>query len=108
MHTDEKTGTVAAERHAGSWLTGGAVACGVIGSAAAVWAYWLLVPGVVLGVAAIVLGMKLRRTDARDAGTVAVTLGVVALLLVPSVLFVVSDAENWGRNCALNPTNPDC
>jgi len=35
-------------------------------------------------------------------------LGIVSVLVVPSVLFVVADAEDWGRDCALNPTNPDC
>jgi hypothetical protein len=37
-----------------------------------------------------------------------VALGIAAVLLVPSVILVASDAENWGRDCALNPGNPDC
>jgi hypothetical protein len=84
------------------------VVCGGLGILAAVWAYWLLVPGVVFGVAAIVIGARGRRRGAREAGSVAVALGIVAVLLVPAVLAIVDDAEDWGRHCALNPSNPDC
>ena len=84
------------------------VICGALGIAAAVWAYWLLLPGVVLGCAALALGVWSRRHGVREAGSVAVALGIVAVLLVPSVLVVVSGAENWGRDCALHPSNPDC
>lgn len=85
-----------------------AVICGGLGILAAVWAFWLLVPGIALGVAAIVMGVRSRRRGSPESGSVAVALGVVALVLVPSVLVVVADAEDWGRGCALNPSNPDC
>lgn len=85
-----------------------AVASGVLGTVAAVWAYWLLVPGLALGMIAVVLGALSYRRGAREAGSAAIALGIVAVLLVPSVLFVVGEAEDWGRDCALNPTNPDC
>ena len=85
-----------------------AVASGALGVAAAVWAYWLVVPGLAFGIVAVVVGAWSRRRGAREAGSVAVALGIVALLLVPSVLFVVAEAEEWGRNCVLNPTNPHC
>ena len=65
-------------------------------------------PGIVFGIAAIVLGIRARRRSSREAGSVAIALGIVALLLVPSVLFIVDAAEDWGRDCALNPSNPDC
>jgi hypothetical protein len=85
-----------------------AVASGALGIAAAVWAYWLVAPGLVFGIIAVVLGAGSHRRGARVAGSVAVALGIVAVLLVPSVLFVVAEAEDWGRHCALDPTNPDC
>jgi hypothetical protein len=79
-----------------------------LGIAAAVWAYWLVIPGVVLGAAAIGLGIWSRRRGAHESGSVAVALGIVSVLLVPSVLMVADGAEDWGRDCALNPANPDC
>lgn len=82
--------------------------CGALAVAAAVWAYWLLLPGIVLGIAAVVLGATSHRRGAREAGGIALVLGVVALFLVPSVLFMIDGAEDWGRECALNPANPDC
>ncbi len=89
------------------WSTVGVV-LGALGIAAAVWAYWLVVPGIVFGVAAIVIGIRARRRFDREAGSVAVALGIAAVLLVPSVLFMVDGAEDWGRTCALTPSNPDC
>jgi hypothetical protein len=85
-----------------------AVACAVLGVITAVWVFWLIVPGVIFGVVAVVLGIRARRRGDREMGSVAVALGIAAVLLVPSVILVASDAENWGRDCALNPTNPDC
>ena len=85
-----------------------AIASGALGIAAGVGAYWLVVPGVVLGLIAIALGVWSRRRGARERGAVAVALGIVSVLLVPSVLFVVAEAEDWGRECTVNPTNPDC
>ena len=90
-----------------SWPTVGVV-LGALGILAAVWAYWMIVPGIVFGVAAIVLGVGARRRASSEAGSVAIALGIAALVLVPSVLFMVDGAEDWGRDCALNPSNPDC
>lgn len=84
------------------------VVLGAVGVLAAVWAYWLLVPGVVFGIAAIVLGIRARRQASSEAGSAAIALGIAALVLVPSVLVMIDDAEAWGRGCALNPANPDC
>ena len=81
---------------------------GGLGIVAAVWAYWLVLPGAVFGLAAIGFGIAVRRTTGTGAGGIAIALGVVALFLVPSVLFVVDGAEDWGRECALDPSNPDC
>jgi len=89
------------------WSTVG-IALGALGIVAAVWAYWMVVPGIVFGIAAIVIGLRARRRVDREAGNVAIALGIVAVLLVPSVLVVVDVAEDWGRTCALTPSNPDC
>ena len=85
-----------------------AVACGVLGVLAAVWTYWLVMPAVVFGVAAIALGVGGRRRGSREAGSVALTLGIVALLALPSVIVVVDGESDYARNCALNPPDPDC
>jgi hypothetical protein len=70
--------------------------------------YWLVVPGVILGLTAIVLGSRARRDGGSEPGSVAVALGIVAILLVPSVLVVADMERDYARNCALNPTDSDC
>lgn len=86
-----------------------ALICGALGVLAATWAYWLVLPGLILGAAAIVLGWFARRDGDRESGSVAMTLGIVAILLVPSVLLIADGAEKWGRDCALDPTHdPNC
>lgn len=86
-----------------------ALACAVLGVIAAVWVYWLVVPGVLLGALAVGLGWRDRRNGHSERGSVAVALGVVAILLVPSVLVTVDGAEDWARDCALDPTHdPNC
>ena len=86
-----------------------AFVCGVLGVVAAVWVYWLVLPGVILGAVAVVLGWRARRKGASERGSVALALGIVAILLVPSVLAVAEGAEDWGRDCALDPTHdPNC
>lgn len=90
-----------------SWPMVGVV-LGALGILAAVWAYWMIVPGIVFGIAAIVLGVRARRRSSSEAGSVAIALGIAALVLIPAVLVTVDGAEDWGRECALNPSNPDC
>ena len=76
---------------------------------AAVWAYWMVLPGLVLGAIAVVLGWRSRRNGKLEGGSVAIALGIAAILLVPSVLFIADEAEGWGRDCALNPAHdPNC
>ena len=79
-----------------------AVACGVLAVLGAVVTYWLVVPGLLFGLAAIVLGWRARHEHVQ-LGSVAMTLGVVAMLLVPAVIQVANEAEDWGRDCALHP-----
>ena len=86
-----------------------ALACGVLGVLAALWVYWLIRPGVILGAAAVVLGWRSRRNGGSELGSVAMTLGIVAILLVPSVLLIADAAEDWGRDCASDPArDPNC
>jgi hypothetical protein len=85
-----------------------ALGCGIVGVVGAVVTYWLVVPGLLLGLAAIVFGWRARRAH-HEFGTVAITLGVVAMLLVPAVLSVAHESEEWGRDCALHPeSDPNC
>ena len=85
-----------------------ALACGILGFLGAVVTYWLVLPGLVLGLAAVGLGWHARR-DHRELGSVAITLGVVAILLVPAINQTADDAEEWGRDCALHPeSDPNC
>ncbi|HUF83912.1 MAG TPA: hypothetical protein VMQ81_04890 [Acidimicrobiia bacterium] len=80
-----------------------------MGVFAAVWVYWLILPGLILGAVAVVLGWRIRRNGASERGSVAMALGIVAIFLVPSALFIADGAEDWGRDCALDPTHdPNC
>jgi len=95
-------------------LTMGAIACAVLGLAALVMAYWLVLPSIVFGIGAIVLGVMARRRSGdtqpgRDRATIAVTLGVVAVLMTPVILMHTAEAEDWGRDCAHDPNHdPNC
>ncbi|MDQ3054723.1 MAG: hypothetical protein M3R66_13190 [Actinomycetota bacterium] len=79
-----------------------------LGLVAVAVAFWLIVPAVVLGLVAVILGVIAHRraargTRARDIATVAVCLGAVAMLFTPVLLVQTSGAEQYGRDCALNP-----
>ncbi len=85
-----------------------ALGTAVLGVAAVIVAYWLILPAVVLGLIAVILGVIARRraapgARAHDIATVAVCLGAVAMLFTPVVLMQTSAAEDWGRDCALDP-----
>jgi predicted MFS family arabinose efflux permease len=85
------------------------IVCGVLGFAVTNVMYWLVVPGLVLGLAAAVLGWMARRRGHREIAAVAITLGVVTMLLVPSFISNANSAEDWGRDCALDPEHdPNC
>ena len=86
-----------------------AVACGILGVVAAVWVYWMILPGVTLGAVAVVVGWRTRHDRSREGGSVAIALGIAAVVLVPSVLIIANEAESWGRDCAVDPTHdPNC
>jgi hypothetical protein len=85
-----------------------ALVSALLGVAAVIVAYWLVLPAVVLGLIAVILGVIARRrappgARAHDMATVAVCLGAVAMLFTPVVLMHTSAAEDWGRDCALHP-----
>lgn len=87
-----------------------ALACAVLGFASTVVMYWLVVPGLVLGLAAVLLGWRtVRRRGNLQLATVAITLGVATMILVPAFIIVADSAEDWGRDCALDPQHdPNC
>lgn len=80
----------------------------VLGVAAVVVMYWLVVPAVLFGLTAVILGLIAHRRAAltgwnRDMATAAVCLGAAAVLFTPVVLMQTAGAEDWGRDCALHP-----
>jgi len=91
------------------WIPALGLGLSIAGIAVTMAMYWLVVPGLVLGLAGIALGVKARRGGRREIGSVALALGVVALVLVPAILQVASSNEDWGRDCALHPeSDPNC
>ena len=85
-----------------------ALVSAALGVVAVIVAYWMVLPAVVLGLVAVIVGVMARRraapgARARDLATVAVCLGAVAILFTPVVLMHTSAAEDWGRDCALRP-----
>ena len=86
-----------------------AITCGVLGFVVTNIMYWMVVPGFVLGLAAVLLGWKLRRRGGREIAAVAITLGIVTMILVPSFVQTAESNEDWGRDCALHPEHdPNC
>jgi hypothetical protein len=87
----------------------GALAAGVLGLGSSFFMYWMVLPGALLGLVAIVLGIKAFRTGGSAPAAVTITLGVVGLLVIPAFLAVADGAEEWGRDCALDPLHdPNC
>jgi pimeloyl-ACP methyl ester carboxylesterase len=72
-----------------------ALGCAVLAVATAVWLYWLVIPGALFSAAAVALGVRLRRSSGRTVGATAISLGITALFLVPSMLYVTGEAEDW-------------
>lgn len=75
--------------------------------------FWIIVPSVALGLLALVLGIVGRRralkgAGRRDMAVVAIVLGLVAALGTPWAALVSESGEDYGRQCALNPSDPDC
>lgn len=90
-----------------------AITCAVLGVLAALLMFWLWLPSIVLGAIGLGLGIVGRRRavaggSARDLAVAAIALGIVAILLTPSANLISKGGEDYGRNCALNPQDPDC
>src|SRR5688500_390126 len=71
-------------------------------------AFWLIVPSILLGVAAVVLGALARRAEptagrARDIALVAMCLGAVAVVATPWAVLVATGAEDHGALCERDP-----
>jgi hypothetical protein len=96
---------VADEARTGTWSIVG-LTCAILAVVAAVWMYWVVVPGLILGVAAVVIGVVERRKGPSEIASVTLALGLTAVLLVPSVLFIADEAESYGQDCAVDPS--DC
>jgi hypothetical protein len=77
-------------------------------------AYWLVVPSLLFGAIGVALGVAARRNESlagrsRDMAMAAICLGVVAVLFTPVALWQSNQAEQWGRDCALDPDqDPNC
>jgi uncharacterized membrane protein len=90
------------------WALGSAA----LGVVSVIVIYWAIVPAVLFGLVAVIVGLMARqRADrggrARDIAMVAVCLGAVAMLFTPVVLMHTHAAEDWGRDCALRPEHDE-
>ncbi len=96
-----------------------ALVCGGLAVIAAFIAFWMVFISVGLGIAAIVLGVRIRGrytgdvgrdsrdVKARELASAAIALGIVGILGTGGSFLVSQGAEEYGRDCALNPS-PDC
>ncbi len=76
-------------------------------------AFWLIVPVVVLGLAAIFLGLRGRKRAGadprgRELAFAGIALGIASIVLVPAMHIASEDGESFGRECAFKPTDPHC
>lgn len=82
-----------------------ALACGASATIAAVLVYWMVIISVGLGIAAIVLSVRVRRRDAggakgRELAAAAIALGLVGILGTGAFL-TLDWTEDHGRDCTL-------
>jgi hypothetical protein len=90
------------------WALGSAA----LGVVSVIVIYWAIVPAVLFGLVAVIVGIMARQRAerggrARDIAIVAVCLGAVAMLFTPVVLMHTHAAEDWGRDCALRPEHDE-
>ena len=76
-------------------------------------AFWVIIPSVLLGLAAVVLGVMARRAQsnagrARDAALVAICLGAVAIIGTPWAVLIAMGSEDHGALCEREPSNEEC
>lgn len=90
-----------------------ALACGVLGVLLAIVAFWLILPSILLGIAAIVLAVRVRRNagasiKSRELAAAGMALGLAAILFVPGAWAISEGGEDFGRDCALKPSGSNC
>ena len=94
-----------------SQMAGLALASGVLGVVAAFALFWIIFLPVGLGIVAVVLGVLVLRRSGNDVrgklAAAAVALGVVAILGTAGSIVVSSGGEDYGRKCALDPSDSD-
>ncbi len=87
--------------------------CGVLAVLLAIAMFWLIIPPVLLGIAATVLAVKVRKNPgssgrAREFAAAGMALGLAAILFVPGAYLISEGGEEYGRDCALMPNDSDC
>ena len=90
-----------------------AVSCGVLAVLAAWFAFWLVPIPIVLGIAALVLGLRVRARSGsnvarRELAIAAIVLGLVGILAGPAGFMIYSQGEDWGRHCVVDSSDPYC
>ncbi len=76
-------------------------------------AFWLVLPLVLLGVAAVGLGLRARRSvglpvRARELAAAGMAFGLAGMLYVPAGYVISEGGEQFGRDCALQPDGEHC
>ncbi len=87
-----------------------ALACGVLAAILSVAMFWMVIPSVGLGIAAIVLGLRSKPGDTgkgREFAAAAIALGIVGILGTGGSWITSASGEDYGRDCALDPGD-DC
>ena len=101
----------AAPRNGRSQLAAASFVCAACALAALGVLYWMWIPSIILGAAAIGLGVVARpRTSGsrRDLVVASIAVGAVALLFTPVLNIAADDGFEWGQHCAAQPSDPNC
>ncbi len=88
-----------------------ALACGALAVLLAIAMFWLIIPPILLGAAAIILAVRVRRNPgssvrSRELAAAGMALGLAGMLYVPGGWIISEGGESYGRDCAINPS--DC
>lgn len=89
-----------------------ALACGALAVLLAIAMFWLIIPSILLGGAAIVLAVRVRQNAgssvrSRELSAAGMALGLAGMLYVPGGWIISEGAEDYGRDCAIAPSS-DC
>lgn len=110
MNGDQETSNGSAEKNQPALI---ALISAVLAVASLLAIYWMVLPAVALGAIAVAYGIRGRRRalagqGRRDMAVVAIVLGLVSILGTPWAALVAKSGEDYGRDCALSPADPDC